>query len=175
MGFFAVWAHYLWTMKKIFQALRMSELDSSIAKGQSMVAKAALQPLRGVPAAAASSPVSSSTRPATAPSLPGQSRVQKRSKLLIPTLLRPAEPEQDGNFEETLTTENVSRNGLYLGNARQPYREGMRLLVTFPSSAGNPALVSEYDAQVVRVDRPENSPAGIAVLLFATRTVALAS
>jgi hypothetical protein len=174
-------------MKKIFQALRMSELDSVIEKTSAKVpgaaVKASEQPSRGESAACAS-PVAASqaTAPNAAPYTPGKCRGPKRAKLGIPALLRPAEPE-DGSFEETLMTQNVSKTGLYLGNAKQAYREGMRLFVTFPSVANEPSLSGEYDARVVRVERPDGStasigtstpagaPANIAVHLVSTRTV----
>jgi hypothetical protein len=163
MDFSTIRTHPLKTMKKLFQALRMSETEALISSGNAGAQTKA-------PARRISTAIAEPTPPPVIPSVPGRCRLQKRAKLNIPTRLRPADPEPGGDFDETLITQNVSKGGLYLGNARQSYCEGMRVLVTFPSVAAEPQMIGEYDGQVVRVDRPDNAPTAVAVKLLAPKT-----
>jgi hypothetical protein len=164
MDFSRIRTHSLKTMKKLFQALRMSETEALISSGND--GAQATAPGRRI----ATGTLERTPPPPVIPSVPGRCRMQKRAKLNIPTRLRPADPGPGGDFDETLITQNVSKDGLYLGNARQSYCEGMRVLVTFPSVAAEPQMIGEYDGQVVRVDRPDNAPAAVAVKLLAPKT-----
>lgn len=140
----------------------MSETDAFISNA---TAKTEAKPERTISTACEPANVA----PVVVPSVPGRCRLQKRAKLSIPARLRPADPEPGKDFDETLITQNVSRDGLYLGSARQAYREGMLLQVTFPSLAEEPSRNGEYEGQVVRVDRPENAPVAVAVKLLAPK------
>jgi hypothetical protein len=83
--------------------------------------------------------------------------------------IRPSEPGGD-QFDDIITTENISRQGFYFLTTRKSYKPKMRLFVTYPYSEGTGSLLSEYLAEVVRVDQ-RNDQLGIAIHLISTINV----
>jgi hypothetical protein len=81
--------------------------------------------------------------------------------------IRPSDPK-DAPFEETSTTKNVSRDGVYFLTQRDSYYMGMRVFVTLPYHSPVNPLNHEYLAQVARVDELENGQRGVAVRLLSS-------
>ena len=79
-----------------------------------------------------------------------------------PLVVRPTDP-QDRQFEETNTTRNVSREGIYFISRVDSYYEGMRLFVTVPHHSPRAPQDREYLGQVARVERLPDGQWGIAV------------
>ena len=82
-----------------------------------------------------------------------------------PLKIRPSDPN-DGQFEETNVTTNVSRDGIYFVSRNNVYREGMRLRVGVPHHFPQEPQDREYLGQVVRVDALLDARWGIAVQLL---------
>lgn len=81
--------------------------------------------------------------------------------------VRPSDPK-DAAFEETGTTKNVSRDGVYFVTERESYYLGMRLFVTLPYHSPINPLNHEYLGQVARVDDLGNGQHGVAVRLLSS-------
>ena len=81
--------------------------------------------------------------------------------------VRPSDPK-DPPFEETSTTKNVSRDGVYFVTQRGTYYLGMRLFVTLPYHSPINPLNHEYLGQVARVDDLGNGQHGVAVRLLSS-------
>lgn len=91
-------------------------------------------------------------------------RRHRRAKMARPMRVRPSGPD-DIHFEDLPVSSNASKEGVYFTTRREGYYPGMRLFVTFPFSAPNDPMNSEYVAQVVRVDKLPNGKFGVAVQL----------
>jgi hypothetical protein len=74
-----------------------------------------------------------------------------------------ASDQKGEQFEETSTTKNVSRDGIYFISQIGSYFEGMRLLVAVPHHTPKEPLDREYLGQVARVDKLPDGQWGIAV------------
>jgi len=70
-------------------------------------------------------------------------------------------------FEESSTTLNASRDGLYFSTDIQIYKVGMALVVTFPYSHA-PERNVHFFSKVVRIDALSKGRFGIAVELVMT-------
>jgi len=79
--------------------------------------------------------------------------------------IRPSDPK-DKYFEDTTTTKNVSREGIYFVTRVSGYTEGMRLFVVVPGHTPNAPLDREYLGQVVRVDALPEAHWGVAIQLL---------
>jgi hypothetical protein len=97
-------------------------------------------------------------------------RGRGRIKLTQQARIRPSEPGGE-QFDDIISTENISRQGFYFLTTRRSYRPKMRLFVTYPYSEGASSLLSEYLAEVVRVDQRDNAQWGIAIHLISTINV----
>jgi hypothetical protein len=82
-----------------------------------------------------------------------------------PVKIRPSDPK-DKYFEDTNTTKNVSRDGIYFVTSISVYSEGMRLFVIVPYHKPKQQDDREYLGQVVRVDPLPDAQWGIAVQLL---------
>lgn len=89
-------------------------------------------------------------------------RRSRRIRIGQPLKIRPSDPK-DTYFEDTNTTKNVSREGIYFVTRISTYHEGMRLFVIVPHHSLRDAQDREYLGQVVRVDVLPESQWGIAV------------
>ncbi|MGA2483523.1 MAG: PilZ domain-containing protein [Candidatus Acidiferrales bacterium] len=94
-------------------------------------------------------------------------RRSPRAKVARPLRVRPSEP-RDVHFDETVTSANVSREGIYFLSRRENYYMGMRVFVTFPYTSPTDPMNCEYIGQVVRVEKLPNNKFGIAVHLGVT-------
>jgi hypothetical protein len=92
-------------------------------------------------------------------------RRSRRIRIGQPMKLRPSDPK-DAFFEDTTTTKNVSREGVYFITHFSTYTEGMRLFVEVPYHVPHDVQDREYIGQVVRVDALPNKQWGIAVQLL---------
>jgi hypothetical protein len=101
----------------------------------------------------------------TGPDRRGRSRrAQRRVALHVPVRLRVSSTASQ--FEEVTRTVNVCRNGIYIQTER-PYSKGSPIYVAMNYSAGEPAVMSEQKATVVRVDSSGSVPGrGVAIQLF---------
>jgi hypothetical protein len=97
-------------------------------------------------------------------------RGRGRIKMTQQARIRPSEPGGD-QFDDIVTTENISRQGFYFLTTRKSYKPKMRLFVTYPYSEGTGSLLSEYLAEVVRIDQRESGQLGIAIHLISTINV----
>jgi len=79
--------------------------------------------------------------------------------------VRPSDAYED-NFEETATSVNVSKRGIYFHTELQSYRVALRLFVTYPLTSLNDPMKTEWIAQVVRVDELPGSKRGVAIQLL---------
>lgn len=91
----------------------------------------------------------------------------RRAKIARPVRVRPSEP-RDEHFEDLPVSVNASKEGIYFMTRREAYYVGMRVFVTFPFSSPYDPLNCEYLAEVVRVEKLENSKLGVAVHLKMT-------
>ena len=97
-------------------------------------------------------------------------RRSRRIRIGQPLKVRPSDPH-DAHFEETATTKNVSRDGIYFHTKNNTYREGMRLFVTLPYHFPSDPHDLEYLGQVARIENLPDGYRGIAVqLLSSTNT-----
>lgn len=97
-------------------------------------------------------------------------RRSRRAKIARPVRVRPSEPRDD-HFEDTPTSVNASREGIYFITRRESYYPGMRVFVTFPFTSAHDPMNCEYVAEVVRVEKLPNSRCGIAIHLLMTVNV----
>src|SRR5580692_6189800 len=72
----------------------------------------------------------------------GERRKQFRARMNVNVRLRPAEA-RDGEFEEVLTTLNVSRSGFYSITMSRHYFVKMRLLAVLPFSSAHDVATME--------------------------------
>lgn len=96
-------------------------------------------------------------------------RQQTRAKVRVDARLRPAHA-QDGDFKEILSTQNVSRGGLYLITTSRNYSPKMWLRVAYPYSCAHDLMTLEENAVVVRVETLADSRLGIALSLHGSST-----
>jgi hypothetical protein len=89
-------------------------------------------------------------------------RRSRRIRIGQPLKIRPSDPK-DPHFDDTGTTKNVSREGIYFVSAINSYRAGMRLFVAVPHHSPREPLDHEYLGQVARVDALGEGQWGIAV------------
>jgi hypothetical protein len=94
-------------------------------------------------------------------------RKKSRAKISRPIRVRPSEP-RDEHFEDVTASINASRTGVYFHTRREKYYKGMRVFVTFPYSAPNDAMNSEYVGEIVRIEALGDGKFGIAVHLLMT-------
>ncbi|MBI1750366.1 MAG: PilZ domain-containing protein [Acidobacteria bacterium] len=96
---------------------------------------------------------------------PAERRRSRRLKIAQQVRVRPS-GFVENEFEEVLTTVNISRDGVYFVTERKDYIAGLRLFVTTPYSTAPGALNMEYLARVVRVDSLSGGRRGIAIHLL---------
>jgi c-di-GMP-binding flagellar brake protein YcgR len=89
-------------------------------------------------------------------------RRSRRVRIGQPLKIRASDQKGD-QFEETSTTKNVSRDGIYFVSQNGSYFEGMRLFVAVPHHTPKEPLDREYLGQVARVDKLSHGQWGIAV------------
>jgi PilZ domain len=94
-------------------------------------------------------------------------RRSRRIRIGQPLKVSPSDPH-DAHFEETATTKNVSRDGIYFLSKNETYREGMRLFVTLPYHFPTEPHDLEYLGQVARIENLPDGNRGIAVQLLST-------
>jgi hypothetical protein len=107
--------------------------------------------------------------PTAAPEKPQYSvqRKSRRIKMTKPVRVRPSDPLED-HFEDTPTSVNASKEGIYFISRRKGYYKGMRVFVTFPFTSPHDPMNLEYVAEVVRIEELPNGKLGIAVHLKMT-------
>lgn len=115
----------------------------------------------------ASAPRDTGSRTAVGTATPRERRRYRRCKVAQSVRVRPSEFVDD-EFEEVLTTENVSRDGIFFFTQRQSYEPGMGLFVTCPYSTSPGALNMDYIARVVRVEKLPDGRCGIAVHIISS-------
>ena len=92
-------------------------------------------------------------------------RRSRRIRIGQPLKVRPSDPH-DAHFEETATTKNVSRDGIYFLSKNKTFHEGMRLFVTLPYHFPSDPHDLEYLGQVARIENLPEGNRGIAVQLL---------
>ena len=92
-------------------------------------------------------------------------RRSRRLKIGQALKVRPSDPHAEA-FEDSPTTNNVSRDGIYFLTMRKVYREGMRVFVTLPYHGPGDQRNHEYVGQVTRVDASGEDRWGVAVQLL---------
>jgi hypothetical protein len=93
---------------------------------------------------------------------PQEKRRSRRIHIGQPLRIRASDPK-DGCLEETNTTRNVAREGIYFVSEIASYYEGMRLFVIVPHHSPREKQDREYLAQVVRVEKLADARWGVAV------------
>ncbi|HKM83469.1 MAG TPA: PilZ domain-containing protein [Candidatus Acidoferrum sp.] len=94
-------------------------------------------------------------------------RRSRRIRIGQPLKVRPSDPH-DVPFEETATTKNVSRDGIYFLSKNQTYRAGMRVFVTLPYHFPRDPHDVEYLGQVARIEILPDGNFGIGVQLLSS-------
>ncbi len=94
-------------------------------------------------------------------------RRSRRIRIGQPLKVRPSDP-RDPHFEETSTTKNVSRDGIYFLSRNLAFYEGMRLFISLPYHLIKDPLDQEYIGQVARIENLPEGKRGIAVQLLTT-------
>jgi hypothetical protein len=94
-------------------------------------------------------------------------RRSRRIRVGQPLKVRPSEPRDD-HFEETSTTKNVSRDGIYFLSKNKSFYKGMRLFITVPFHLPSDPLDQEYVGQVARIDNLSDGSRGIAIQLLSS-------
>jgi len=89
-------------------------------------------------------------------------RRSRRIRIGQPVKIRPSDPK-DKYFDESNTTKNVSREGIYYVSRISTYYEGMRLFVVVPFHSPREKEDREYLGQVSRVEPLGEGQWGIAV------------
>ena len=92
-------------------------------------------------------------------------RRSRRIRIGQPLRVSPSDPH-DAHFEETATTKNVSRDGIYFLSKNQNYHAGMRVFVTLPYHFPTEPHDLEYLGQVARVEELLDGNRGIAIQLL---------
>ena len=108
---------------------------------------------------------SSAAEPAKPPY--SEHRKSRRVKMAKPVRVRPSDPLED-HFEDTPTSVNASKEGIYFISRRKGYYKGMRVFVTFPFTSPHDPMNLEYVAEVVRIEELPNGKSGVAVHLKMT-------
>jgi hypothetical protein len=96
-----------------------------------------------------------------------EKRQSRRASLSRKLRIRPSESDVE-HFEEFLSSTNVSEHGVYFLTRRSDYHIGMRLFVTVPFTFAGDPTVSEYIAEVVRIEKLPDERVGVAVHLLMT-------
>jgi len=96
---------------------------------------------------------------------PQDRRRSRRLKIGQALKVRPTDPHTEP-FEDSATTANVSRDGVYFQTMRRVYVEGMRVFVTLPYHGPGDRRNQEYVGQVIRVDASAEDRWGVAVQLL---------
>jgi|SRR5271165_3138762 len=93
---------------------------------------------------------------------PQEKRRSRRIRIGQPLKIRASDPKGQ-TIEETNTTKNVGREGIYFVSGKASYYEGMRVFVNVPFH--NPAHPQdhEYLGQVVRVEELPDGQWGVAI------------
>jgi len=94
-------------------------------------------------------------------------RRSRRIRIGQPLKVRPSDP-RDPHFEETSTTKNVSRDGIYFLSKSLFFYQGMRLFISLPFHIPKDPLDQEYIGQVARIENLPDGNRGIAVQLLTT-------
>jgi len=94
-------------------------------------------------------------------------RRSRRIRIGQPLKVRPSDP-RDPHFEETSTTKNVSRDGIYFLSKSLFFYQGMRLFISLPFHIPKDPLDQEYIGQVARIENLPDGRRGIAVQLLTT-------
>jgi hypothetical protein len=94
-------------------------------------------------------------------------RRSRRIRIGQPLKVRPSDP-RDPHFEETSTTKNVSRDGIYFLSKNLIFYVGMRLFISLPFHIPKDPLDNEYIGQVARIEKLTDGNRGIAVQLLTT-------
>ena len=94
-------------------------------------------------------------------------RRSRRIRIGQPLKVRPSDPS-DAFFEETATTKNVSRDGIFFLSKNSAYRAGMRLFVTLPYHFPSDPHDLEYLGQVARIEELPDGYRGIAIQLLSS-------
>jgi PilZ domain len=94
-------------------------------------------------------------------------RRSRRIRIGQPLKVRPSDP-RDPHFEETSTTKNVSRDGIYFLSRSLLFYQGMRLFISLPYHIPKDPLDQEYIGQVARIENLPDGKRGIAVQLLTT-------
>lgn len=92
-------------------------------------------------------------------------RRSSRIKCSQPVRVRPAE-ESASDFSDVCSTQNISPDSVYFHSGHLGYHQGMRLTITFLSDVDFFAPHTNYTGEIVRVDRGQDGPVGVAVKLF---------
>jgi hypothetical protein len=93
-----------------------------------------------------------------------EKRTNPRAKLARKLRVRPSDAYED-NFEEIVSSVNISKRGIYFHTELQSYRVALRLFVTYPFTSLNDPMKLEWIAEVVRVDELRGNKRGIAIHL----------
>jgi PilZ domain-containing protein len=100
------------------------------------------------------------------PIITQERRRSRRIRIGQPLKIRPSDP-RDTYFEDTNTTKNVSRDGIYFVSRIASYREGMRLFVIVPHHSPREKTDREYLAQVAWVVKLADAQWGVGVQFLA--------
>ena len=92
-------------------------------------------------------------------------RRSRRIRIGQPLKICPSDPK-DAYFEDTNTTKNVSRDGIYFYSQIRSYYEGMRLFVIVPHHFPKEPQDREYLGQVARVEKLADGQFGVALQLL---------
>lgn len=95
-----------------------------------------------------------------------EKRRSRRIRIGQPLKVRATDP-RGAHIEETNTTKNVSRDGIYFVSGVGSYYEGMRVYVNVPYHVPAQPQDHEYLGQVVRVDSLPDGHFGVAVQFLA--------
>ena|SRR5579872_2019386 len=93
-----------------------------------------------------------------------EKRANPRARLARKLRIRPSEFYAN-NFEEIVTSVNVSKRGIYFYSSSNFYRVGLSLFVTYPFTSLDDPIKSDYFAEVVRIDDLAGGKRGIAIYL----------
>jgi hypothetical protein len=96
---------------------------------------------------------------------PQEKRKSRRIHIGQPLKIRASYPS-DEPVEETSTTKNVAREGIYFVSQIGTYFEGMRVFVSLPHHSPPDPQDREYLGQVARVDKLADGQWGVAVQLL---------
>ncbi|MGB7848867.1 MAG: PilZ domain-containing protein [Candidatus Acidiferrum sp.] len=89
-------------------------------------------------------------------------RRSRRIRIGQPLKIRPSDPK-DAYFDDTNTTKNVSRDGIYFVTRVGSYYTGMRLFIVVPHHSPREQQDREYLAQVARVEKIADAQWGVGV------------